>query len=122
MEQIKDTIGIDSHRSADGRRVGLEAASRMNQLANRRWRHGLIITIDSRLASSATNPLGNIDASLCGIAGLARIDDILSSDVGRATRVASQSLRVRAIGAIAKIMSTGFRRGSIAFFARSIAR
>lgn len=120
MEQVKNTIGVDSYGSADGGRVGLETTSRMDQLSNWRRRHGLVVAVGRSPACPATNSLGNINAGLCGVAGLARVDDIFSSDIGRAARVASQSLRIRARGAVAMMMSTRFRRSSIAFFGRSV--
>lgn len=95
----------------------------MDQLAQWRGFHVLVVAIDRRLASSAANSLSDIDASFGSIAGLARIDSVLGNDVGRTARVAAQPLRIRAIaGAVAVMVSTRFRRGSIAFFARSIAR
>jgi hypothetical protein len=116
MKQIKNTISVDSNRSPNGRRVCLEATSWMDELANRRRRHCLIVTIN-RPTSSAANSLGNINAGFRGIAGLARVSDILSSYVGSAARVASQPLRIRAIGAIATMSSVRFGGGGIAFFA-----
>lgn len=78
MEKIKNSVGIDSYRSTNGRWIRL-VADRVGEVANWGRSHGsslitiLILGDERRLPTSAPNPLGDIYAGLGGVAGLAGV-------------------------------------------------
>jgi hypothetical protein len=133
MEQIKDSIGVDTDSSTDGRRVGLVTTGRIGQLANGRRGHGLcgvnlalvIIIVEipqGGLAGLSTNTLGDVDAGLGGVAGLAGVEGMIgvSDD---AVRVGALPLRNRpANGGGAVVRATIFSGCGVALLGRGITR
>jgi hypothetical protein len=139
MEQIKDSIGVDTDSSTDGRRVGLVTTGRIGQLANRRRGHGLcglnivlvlvlvivIVIVEipqGGLAGLSTNTLGDVDAGLGGVAGLAGVEGMIgvSDD---AVRVGALPLRNRpANGGGAVVRATIFSGCGVALLGRGITR
>lgn len=103
MEQVKDTVRIHPHRAANWRRVRLVAHG-VRELANwRRGHGGLLLLLDvlgRALASLAPDPLGDVDAGLGGVAGLAGVEDVVAV-LGDSVGTCSLSLirvQARAIG------------------------
>lgn len=104
MEKVKHAVSVHPYRPADGRRIRLEATSRMNYFSNRRRRHSITVAIARGLSSSTTDSRLNVVAGFCGVARFTEVGSVLFRDLGRAARVASQSLRIRAIARVVKEM------------------
>lgn len=142
MEQIKDAIGIDSDGAPLGRVVG-PVADRVGEGADRGRRHGvvgldlgaLLITLvlvvivvaaahldvlgrrDGGTLGLAADAVGNVDAGLGGVAGLARV---CGRVVGAGTMALSRvgiaaglglAVVVGGSGGVGRSSSSGRRRG-----------
>jgi hypothetical protein len=147
VEHVKDAICVDAHRPADGRRVGPEA-HRVGELADGRGRHGLLLLLlvgggqRRGLAAPAADALGDVDAGLSGVAGLAWVEGLgvvggggggieaalrvgpLSLRVGPSARTIASVVVAVAAAAIAAISMASARLGGrqVALLGRRVAR
>lgn len=124
MEDIEDTIGVDSHGTASRRAVCSVATSRVCELANWGRLHdavGLFVgSLDAQGATLASDSLSDVDAGLGGVAGLSRIDCMLDRAlVSSVVRVGPVPLRIGAAGVVSLV---GLRGSGVAVFGRGIAR
>lgn len=122
MEEVEDTVGVDSHGSSNGGGVGLEAAGRMRQLAHGRRRHGLrlvdvVHVVEGDLAALAADALGDVDAGLGGVAGLARVEGVVRGAGPLSLRVGAS-----AVVGVPAMMAARLGGGGVALLARSVAR
>lgn len=89
MEEIKDSVSVDTDRTTDGRGIGPEA-NRVDHLADGRRRNGLllldalliiiILKLVERGVAHTADAFSNIDTSLGGVARLAWINGIVGSE------------------------------------------
>lgn len=124
MEDIEDTISVDSHGTTSRRAVCSVATGRVCELANWRRLHdavGLFVGgLDAQGATLTSDPLGNVDAGLGGVAWLSGIDCVLDRAlVSSVIRVGPVPLRIGAAGVVSLV---GLRGSGVALFSRGIAR
>ena len=120
MEEVKDSIGVYPNGSSDRRVVGPVASGGMDDLSDRRRRHGflslllLLRVLDGDLAAFTTDSLRDVDARLGGVAGLTGVGKVVVH-AKAAIRVGPLALRNRPV---VKHLGLGGRR----LLARSITR
>ncbi len=143
MEQVEHAVGVDAHGAAGGRRVGL-VAGRVCELADGRRGHGGLGLVgdhgvavgagvgldgDGLAAALAGDALGDVDAGLGGVAGLARVEglSVAGGAAGGGGLVCVGALALARVGArrvgllVGGGGADGLRGGGVALLGRGVA-